>query len=76
MVVKVGHHQFDQHFVSDHKGVYIQFVAGEFFDTKYIDKFMMLTDDYKWDGVVLKIDILISWAHFMRSTSYWNRHRH
>ena len=32
MAVKAGHHQFDQHFVSDHKGVYIKFRAGDLFD--------------------------------------------
>ena len=38
MVVKVGHRQFDQHFVSDHKGIYVQFMATDLFDNHEIDK--------------------------------------
>ena len=36
--VKAGHHQFDQHFISYHKGVYLQFMASDLFDTEQMDK--------------------------------------
>ena len=38
ITVKAGHHQFDQHFVSDHKGVYLQFLASDLFNTEQMDK--------------------------------------
>ena len=33
VALKAGHHQFHQHFISDHKGVYIQFRADDLCDT-------------------------------------------
>ena len=38
LALKAGHHQYHQHFISDHKGVYIQFNAGDIFDTATVDK--------------------------------------
>ena len=38
MAVKVSHHQFDQLCVSDHKGVYLQFLAGDLFDSKLMNR--------------------------------------
>ena len=38
VALKAGHHQFHQHFISDHKGVYIQFRAHDLFDTQLMDK--------------------------------------
>ena len=32
IAVKAGHHLFHQHFILDHKGVYIQFSAKQFFN--------------------------------------------
>ena len=37
-VVKVGHHPFHQHIVSDHKGIYAYFLASSLFDTGEIDR--------------------------------------
>ena len=36
--LKVGHHQYYQHFITDHKGVYIQFRASDLFDTDKVDR--------------------------------------
>ena len=36
--IKAGHHQFNQHFISDHKGVYINFNAKDLFDNAKIDR--------------------------------------
>ena len=38
VAVKAGHHNFNQHFVSDHKGIFIQFKAADIFDTSTMDK--------------------------------------
>jgi hypothetical protein len=38
VAIKAGHHQFNQHFISDHKGVYVQFKADDLFDTDLMDK--------------------------------------
>ena len=38
MAVKAGHHNFNQHFISDHKGIYIQFKAGDLFETSTMDR--------------------------------------
>ena len=38
VAVKVGYHQFNQHMISDHKGVYVQFKAYDLFDTDLMDK--------------------------------------
>ena len=38
VALKAGHHQFHQHFVSDHKGAYLQFRASGFFDIELMDK--------------------------------------
>ena len=38
VAVKAGHHNFNQHFVSDHKGIFIQFKAADIFDTATMDK--------------------------------------
>ena len=38
VAVKAGHHQYHQHFISDHKGAYIQFHAGDIFETATVDK--------------------------------------
>ena len=38
LAVKAGHHQFNQHFISDHKGIYLQFHAKDIFDTATMDK--------------------------------------
>ena len=38
MAVKAGYHQFDQHFVSDHKGVYLQFLTEDLFERKLMDR--------------------------------------
>ena len=38
MAAKVGHHKFDQHFVSDQKGVYLQFLARDLFDNKHMNR--------------------------------------
>ena len=33
VALKEGHHQFNQHFISDHTGVYLHFRADDLFDT-------------------------------------------
>ena len=33
VAVKAGHHNYYQHFISDHKGIYIQFNTSYLFDT-------------------------------------------
>ena len=38
VALKAGHHQFHQHFISDHNGVYLQFRASDFFDIELMDK--------------------------------------
>ena len=38
VVVKAGHHNYNQHFVSDHKGLYTQVEASDFFDTATMDR--------------------------------------
>ena len=38
VAVKAGHYQFNQHFISDHKGVYAQFKADDLFNTYLMDK--------------------------------------
>ena len=38
VAVKAGHHTYHQHFISDHKGLYIQFKASDLFDTATMDK--------------------------------------
>ena len=38
MAVKAGHHQLYQHFVSDYKGVYLQFLAWDLFNSKLMDR--------------------------------------
>ena len=38
IAIKAGHHQFHQHFISDHKGVYIHFKANDLFDNQKIDR--------------------------------------
>jgi len=38
VALKAGHHQFHQHFITDHKGVFIQFRAQDLSDTQFIDK--------------------------------------
>ena len=38
MAVKAGHHNFHQHFISDHKCIYIQFKAGGIFEASTMDK--------------------------------------
>jgi hypothetical protein len=38
VAIKAGHHQFNQNFISDHKGVYVQFKADDLFDTDLMDK--------------------------------------
>ena len=38
VAIKAGHHLFHQHFVSDHKGVYVHFKAADLFDTQFMDK--------------------------------------
>ena len=35
---KAGHHNYNQHFVSDHKGLYIQFKVSDLFDTATMDR--------------------------------------
>ena len=37
-VLKAGHHHFNQKFISYYKGVYIQFKAGNIFDTATMDR--------------------------------------
>ena len=36
--VKAGHHNFHQHIISDHKGVYVHFKASELFATGKMDE--------------------------------------
>ena len=36
LAVKLGHHQFDQYFISDHKGLFVHFRAGDLFDNREI----------------------------------------
>ena len=38
VAVKAGHYNYNQHFISDHKGLYIQFKAGDLFDTATMDR--------------------------------------
>ena len=38
IAVKAGHHQFNQHFISDHKGGYLQFYVKDIFDTSTMDR--------------------------------------
>ena len=38
VAIKAGHHQFNQYFISDRKGVYVQFKADDLFDTDMMDK--------------------------------------
>jgi len=38
LTVKVGHHQFNQYFISNHKGVYLQFQANNIFDTATMNR--------------------------------------
>ena len=38
VAVKVGHHNFNQHFISDHKGLHTQFKADDIFDTAAMDR--------------------------------------
>ena len=38
IALKAGHHQFHQHFMTDHKGVYVHFHADDFFESPKIDK--------------------------------------
>ena len=38
MIVKAGHHQLDQYFISDHKGVYLQLLAHKLFDSAEMDR--------------------------------------
>ena len=38
MAVKAGHHKFDQHIVSDHNRVYLQFLGRDLFDSKHMDR--------------------------------------
>ena len=38
IALKAGHHPIHQHFISDHKGIYIQFQAKDFFDDPSIDQ--------------------------------------
>jgi len=36
--LKARHHQFHQYFITNHKGVYLQFHAGDLFDTSTMDQ--------------------------------------
>ena len=38
VAVKAGHHHFNQHFISNHKEVYIQFKVDDLFDVDLMDK--------------------------------------
>ena len=38
VALKAGHHQFHQHFTTDHKGVYLRFRADDLFATELMDK--------------------------------------
>ena len=38
LVVKAGHHHFNEHFISDHKGIYIQFKEVDIFDIATMDR--------------------------------------
>lgn len=38
MAFKAEHHQYNQHFISDHKGAYTQFKSGDIFDTAAVDR--------------------------------------
>ena len=38
MAIKAGHRQFDQYFISEHTGVYLQFQAGDIFNSKTMDR--------------------------------------
>ena len=38
IAIKAGHHNFHQHLVSDHKGVYVHFRAEDLFATETIDR--------------------------------------
>ena len=38
VAVKAGHHNFNQHLISDHKGLYKQFKTGDIFDTATMDR--------------------------------------
>ena len=38
IALKAGHHPFHQYFISDHKGIYIQFQAKDFFDDPTVDQ--------------------------------------
>ena len=38
LAVKAGRHHFNQHFISDHKVIYIQFKAADISDTATIDR--------------------------------------
>ena len=35
--IKAGRHQFNQYFISNHKGVYVQFKAADLLDTQLMD---------------------------------------
>ena len=41
LAIKADHHQFHQHVVSDHKGVYVHFRAEDLFDTDTMDRSQM-----------------------------------
>ena len=38
VAVKAGHHNYHQHFISDHKGLYIQFHSSDLFDIATMDR--------------------------------------
>ena len=38
IAIKAGHHNFHQHLVSDHKGVYVHFRADDLLATETIDR--------------------------------------
>ena len=60
MAVKVGHNQFDQHVVSDHKGVYLQFFIRDLFNNKNTTRDTTLISASEWEEGTLSNDIKIN----------------